>query len=86
MSLEDRLSSDEILSWDPSYAAFFHAIGGARDQRLVALLGQELEADQNREKRIAVVYGAMHMRAIRAELSRRGFICVESDWHTIIAL
>ena len=86
MSLEDRLSPDEILDWDPSWAAFFRAIGDVRDERLVKVLGEQLDHLGDGGNRLAVVYGAMHMRAVRAELSRRGFVCVESEWRTIIAL
>jgi len=86
MSLEDRLSSDEILDWDPTWAAFRRAILGVRDERLVAVLGEQLDQIGEGGKRLAIIYGAQHMRAVRAELSRRGFVCVESGWRTVIAL
>ena len=84
MTMEDRLSSEELLSWDPKFAAFKHSILGARDARLLERLREELDQmPQRGEFRIAIVYGAAHMRAVLAELNGRGFRSVESSWQTI---
>lgn len=83
IEMEDRLSSDEILSWDPRMAALMHGILHARDARLLERLSAELERPGAGEKRLAIVYGASHMRAVIAELGRRRFRCVESAWQTV---
>lgn len=86
MTMEDRLSSEEILSWDPKFAAFKHSILGARDARLLERLREELDhAPQGGELRLAIVYGAAHMRAVLTELSDRGFRSTESSWQTIFS-
>lgn len=83
MCLEDRKSSDEILSWSPSFDAVYQSILHARDERLVNCLVAELEGG---EKQVAIVYGARHMRAVLRELARRGFSCSNSSWRTIFSL
>jgi hypothetical protein len=85
-SLEDRRSAEEILNWSPRFEPFTHSILHARDQRLIECLGAELEGCAGQGKRIAIIYGAMHMRAVLRELGRRGFYCVEASWRTIISL
>ena len=86
MCLEDRKSPEEILSWSSRMTAFWHSIGDARDARLVSCLAAELDRTSGAAQRIAVVYGARHMRAVLAELVRRGFICTNSNWREVIAL
>lgn len=86
MTMEDRLSSEEILSWDPKFAAFTHSILGARDARLLERLREELDqAPQSGELRLAIIYGAAHMRAVLIELRARGFRSTESSWQTIFS-
>jgi len=63
---------------------FFHSVLHARDERLLECLGAELNAAE--AKRVAVVYGAMHIRSVVRELSKRGFYCADSSWRTIFAL
>jgi hypothetical protein len=83
MCLEDRRSSDEILDWSPRLEPMKHSILHARDERLIACIAAELEGSE--EKRVAIVYGAAHMRAVLRELARRGFHCSESSWRTVIS-
>ena len=85
MSLEDRRSSEELLSWTPGLGAFEHCFLGARDARLVECLRHELDRTGNEEDRLAVVYGARHMRAVLVELNRRGFYVADSAWRTVFA-
>ena len=85
LSLEDRRSADEILNWSPLFEPVYHSILHARDDRLVACLAAELEGADGSANRIAVVYGARHMRAVLRELARRGFHCSESTWWTIFS-
>jgi hypothetical protein len=84
MCLEDRKSTDEILSWSPTFEPFNHSILRARDERLVECMSAELEGYT--EKRVAIIYGARHMRAVLRELTRRGFSCSEASWRTIFSL
>jgi hypothetical protein len=69
MCLEDRTSADEILSWTPKLQPVNQSLIHARDQRLIECLAAELESKT--EKRVAIVYGARHMRAVLRDLARR---------------
>lgn len=84
MCLEDRKSADEVLSWSPTFEPFHHSILQARDKRLLERLGSEL--DDASEKRVAIVYGARHMRAVLRELTKRGFQSSEATWRTVFSL
>jgi hypothetical protein len=84
LELEDRLSAKEILLWDPRFAAFKQCLLGARDRRLIAKLGDEMNRSRQGDSfKIAVVYGALHMRAVLAELQRRGYRTSGSSWLTV---
>lgn len=82
MCLEDLKSADEILRWSPRFDAVDQTILHARDNRLVECLAAELDGS---EERVAIVYGARHMRAVLRELTKRGFYCSESNWRTIFS-
>jgi hypothetical protein len=84
LSLEDYQSREETLSWNPGTVAFNHSLLGARDVRLVEHLREQIDLSGSTERCVAVVYGAAHMRAVLAELGRRGFRSVDSEWRTII--
>ncbi len=84
MCLEDRQSADEILDWSPKLEPVHHSILHARDKRLIERIAEELDGAS--EKRVAVIYGARHMRAVVRELSKRGFHCSEASWRTIISI
>ena len=83
MSLEDRRSSEEVLRWSVTTERLDRSIIEARDRRLLECLAAELDGA---ERRIAIVYGARHMRAVIRDLTGRGFYCAESRWQTIFAL
>lgn len=85
MCLEDRQSAHEILSWSPRLEPVNHSIIHARDKRLIECMAAELDSTSGSDKRIAVIYGARHMRAVLRELARRGFYCSESSWRTIFS-
>jgi hypothetical protein len=85
LSLDDRPSAEETLRWSPRLAPVFGAILRARDDRLIECLAAELDNEGGREKRVAIVYGAAHMRAVVRELDGRGFHCAEARWCTIIS-
>lgn len=83
MCLEDRKSAEEILNWSPKFEPVNHSILHARDQRLIECMAAELDSTSN--KRVAIVYGARHMRAIVRELTRQGFHCSDASWRTILS-
>ncbi len=85
MEMEDRLSSEEISSFDPRFAALRHTILHARGQRLVETLCEELDHSPERPCRFAVVYGATHMRAVLGELGRRNFRTTGTSWQMVMA-
>ncbi len=86
-ALEDLPSRKETLSWAPEYAAFDNAILTARDKRLVEVMDAYLDEPVAEPRRLAVVYGAGHMRAVIRELTKaRRFHAVESDWLMIFPL
>lgn len=85
LSLEDIPSNEEVISWNAESGHLSRAILHARDEHLVKRL-EEVLAEAPRPKRVAIVYGAQHMRAvIRALSGRLGFHPVSSEWRTIIA-
>lgn len=83
LSLEDLRSADEILNWNPKSEPFMHSILHARDQRLIECLVAEVNSGT--VKRIAVIFGARHMRAVLRELANQGFKSSESSWRTVIS-
>jgi hypothetical protein len=85
-TLDDLPSRDEALRWTPEYVALNEAILVTRDKRLVEVMCDYLEAAPVEQRRLAIVYGAMHMRAVIKELTRRGFHCVDSAWMLIFPL
>ncbi len=85
MEMEDRLSSDEVVSFDPRFAALRRTILHVRDQRLIERLGEELDRAVDRPRTIAVVYGAAHMRAVLKELGRRNFRTAGATWQVVMA-
>lgn len=84
LSLEDRRSSDELLDWTPALERFDYAVLGARDESLVRHLETEIAATPGR--RIAIVYGAGHMRAVLARLKQLGFRSAGATWQTVFSL
>jgi len=86
-SLEDLPSRKETLSWAPEYAAFDNAIRTARDKRLVEVMDAYLDEPVAEPRRLAIVYGASHMRAVIRELTKaRRFHAVEGDWLMVFPL
>lgn len=84
MCLEDRKSAEELLSWSPKFEPMTAAILDVRNRRLIQCLRAELEEDK--KKRVAIIYGAQHMRAVLRELVDRGFQSSDARWQTIISL
>ena len=86
MSLEDRKSAEENLSWSPTLEPMTNAILHARDGRLIKCLETELGESMLAGERIAIVYGASHMRAVIRALSSHGFNSSGASWRTIMSV
>ena len=85
-SMDDLASRDDILTWDPTMAKLENCVIDARDARLIEKLRQELELPQNAHKKIAIVYGASHMRAVLGELQKQDFVSSDSQWLTVFTV
>lgn len=85
LEMDDRLSSKELLSWSPQTAALKRGLLDDRDEHLVSKLGEEIDRSTDDKRSIAVVFGAGHMRAVLAELAKRGFRTSGSSWQTVFA-
>lgn len=83
-SLRDLPSSNEVLHWNPKFEPIRHSALHARDKRLLECLACELNG--NAEKRIAIVFGARHMRAVISDLRKRGFVSSDATWQTVFTL
>lgn len=85
LSMDDQTSQKELLEWSPEAGALTHAILDSRDERLVGRLREQMSAEPG--TRIAIVYGASHMRAvIRALATRQGYMAAKTDWLTVFQL
>jgi hypothetical protein len=83
LSLDDLPRRGEILNLSPETAALDRAILHARDARLIARISAQLDGTGSDVRRLAVVYGANHMRAVLRELTRRGYHVERGDWLTV---
>lgn len=84
LSLDDLRSSEELLRWQPSLDPLDGALLRARDQRLLECLWKEVENES--QKRVAIVYGAMHVRAVVRELRQREFRPESATWRTVFTI
>lgn len=84
LSLEDLPSREETLGWSPEAATLTVALLDARDRRLVSVLREQLES--MRSGRLAIVYGALHMRAVLNELFRVGYYATDSRWLRVFSI
>ena len=70
---------------EPEAGELTEAILNSRDGRLLDRPREELSAEP--ATRIAIVYGAGHMRAVVRELTgRQGYMTGASDWLTVFYL
>lgn len=84
-ALDDLRSRDETLGWTPEFASIDDVVVAARDKCLLKVMGDYLDATSSEPRRLAIVYGALHMRAVIKELTRRRFHCVDSAWMLIFS-
>ena len=87
MSCEDQPSLAELLAMTPETGALTQAILHARDERLIERLCSEIETGGTEAKKVAVVYGATHMRAMVRELTHhRDFVVRAAEWRMVMAI
>jgi hypothetical protein len=87
LSMDDLADRTEILSFSPETAALNDAVLHARDACLIERLGEQLDDPATGMQRLAIVYGAHHMRAVLRELtSRRGYRVERGDWLTVFVI
>lgn len=86
LDMDDYRSREETLGWNPASVALRRGILDSRDARLIECLGAELDREDPGGNRLAVLFGARHMRAVLLELKRRGFRSVDSHWETVFWL
>ena len=86
LSLDDHPSAEEVLNWDPKFEPIYNSIGLARDKRLIECIETELNDANGSERRIAIVYGARHMRAVVRHLTKLGYHCADSSWRTVFSI
>jgi len=87
MSCDDQPSLSEMLAMTPETGALTSAMLDARDRRLLQKLNAEIDAASETSLRVAIVYGALHMRAVARELREtRGFVVQDGEWRMIFGL
>jgi hypothetical protein len=87
LSFEDQPSMAELLRISPETGALTEAILDARDRRLLEKLREELDRAGRQALRLAIVYGAGHMRAVVRELTGKlGYFVEDAEWRTIFTL
>lgn len=80
-------SRDEWLNYDENFGLFHHAIRDARDERLIARLLETMDSCGSEPSRIAVVYGARHMRAVlKALTGEHRYSVTGTSWMTVFKL
>jgi hypothetical protein len=86
MSCDDQPSYSELLAMNPETGALTQAVLHARDRRLLEKLSGELDGDAG-PLRLAIVYGAGHMRAVVREITgARGFFVEATEWRSVFQL
>ena len=84
--MDDLPRREETLRWNPETASLTAAMLEARDSRLLAVLREQLNSIGAERRRLAVVYGAQHMRTVLRELVHLGFYVSDSSWQTVFSL
>jgi hypothetical protein len=86
LAMEDRRSPEELNGWRRP-DALEHAIMGARDQRLVEQLEQLIAGSNGEPLRVAIVFGAGHMRAVLRHLVVRwSYRASHTEWRVVFSL
>jgi len=82
--ITDLKSSDEIINWSEKYERFDNIILRDRDKRLIDVLSKTIECEKENNVKVAIVYGALHMRAItRYIMDHYNYQVKDSEWITV---
>ncbi len=85
--MDDMASREEILDWTEETGFLDRAILDARDACLLESLHTQIEASPKGPFSLAVVYGALHMRAVLRDLiGKHNYRCIGSEWMTVFSL
>jgi len=85
--LDDLPDRNEVLNWSPEWAGLDNAVMTVRDERLLKVMNDYLDMPSSDPRRLAIVYGAHHMRAVLKDLERnRGFRVAKGTWMTVFEL
>ena len=74
------------MNFSPATIALDQALLHARDERLVERLTEQLDDPSSGARRVAVVYGAHHMRAVLRMLGDRRYYVERSQWLTVFPI
>ena len=87
LAVEDLESSDEILLRDEDTERLDDILLKDRDQIIIGQISNLIEEDGDEKRRVAVVFGAFHMRNIVKYLyEKRGYRITNSEWLTVFDL
>lgn len=87
LAMDDAPSQAELVNWSPETGILDGALLDARDARLVERLEAVLDSSDISVRRVAIVYGAAHVRAVlRALTGHRHYIAKSSEWLTAFNL
>jgi hypothetical protein len=85
LACDDEPSMAELLAMSPETGGLMQAIMTSRDSRLVEKLEAELADPQTRT--LAIVYGALHMRAVVRTLTKsHGYVATGAEWRLVFDL
>jgi hypothetical protein len=87
MALDDLPSRDEVLNQDEYFDKVDDLIVDERDKVVLSHITRLDEAASTQKQLVAVLFGAMHMRAVSALLLHRlGYRIVQSEWISVFEL
>lgn len=87
LALEDLPSSEEVLMEDESLSRFDTLIVDERDRKLIDQIAKVNTERSQASQRIAIVYGALHMRRVMAFLMQNlNYRVVKAEWVKVFDL
>lgn len=80
-SVEDLPSREDVLMYEPTLDQLNETIVRARDATLLCHIDAVLAAPGKSSRKVAVVFGAEHARAVTRHLGKRhGYHVAEAEW------
>jgi hypothetical protein len=87
LAVEDLPSSEEELSEDEGFSRLDSLLVDERDRKLIEHIANVNSERSNTSQRIAIVYGAFHMRCVMAFLMQKlNYRVVKADWVKVFDL